>query len=454
MLDITPNQLSPVPDDAVFKTYREVTAPFEKRAFGRWLAALFVLFVAIMLCPWTQNVQADGRVTTLRPEQRPQTIHATIAGRIEKWRVAEGQRVAKGDTIALLSEVKTEYFDPNLVGRAAAQVEAKTGALSTYGQKLDALDAQIRALLAEQENKSRQLDNKIEQSRLKAEADLREIEAAKIAADNAQKQADRAAELHQKGLNSLTQLENARAKAQETAAKLTAALNKYEAAQQELATAQLAAKNNLNEFQSKLAKAQSDRQSALADRFDAEASLQKLEIDRANYAARASFYAVTAPQDCYITKALKPGIGEIVKEGEPVVSIVPADYELAVEMFVKPVDLPLMRTGSEVRFVFDGWPAFVFSGWPGLNFGTFRGRVAAIDNSISEGGKFRVLVAPDRGAAEWPSALRPGGGARCIAMLSDVRVFYEIWRKINGFPPEFYQNAKPTAAEPKTKDAK
>lgn len=441
MFDISPNKLTQVPDNQEFKSYQAVTDPLPRQVFGRWLGAFFVIAVLLLFCPWTQNVQTEGRVTTLRPEQRPQTIHATIAGRIERWFVAEGQLVKKGDTIALLSEVKTEYFDPKLVGRTSAQVDAKTSSLATYGEKLAALDRQISALFLEQENKMRQLENKVEQSRLKSEADFREIEAAKIAAENAEKQATRMSELFQKGLNSLTQLENARAKAQESAAKLTAAKNKYDAAVQELASAQLALRNNQNEFQAKLSKAQSDRQSALSDRFDAQASLQKLEVDRANYSARAGFYTIIAPQDCYITKALKPGIGEILKEGEPLVSIMPSAYELAVEMFVKPVDLPLISVGSDIRFVFDGWPAFVFSGWPGLNFGTFKGRVAAVDNNISENGKFRVLVAPDEKADAWPDKIRPGGGARCIAMLEDVPLYYEIWRKINGFPPEFYKKA-------------
>ncbi|NJO87444.1 MAG: HlyD family secretion protein [Lewinella sp.] len=68
------------------------------------------------------------------------------------------------------------------------------------------------------------------------------------------------------------------------------------------------------------------------------------------------------------------GIGETVKEGDPLVSMVPVSSELAVEIFVKPMDLPLIHLGSEVRLLFDGWPAIVFGGWPGLSFGTFFGQ--------------------------------------------------------------------------------
>jgi hypothetical protein len=31
-----------------------------------------------------------------------------------------------------------------------------------------------------------------------------------------------------------------------------------------------------------------------------------------------------------------------------------------------------------------------------------------------------------------------GNGAKGIALMKNVPIFYEIWRNINGFPPEYY----------------
>ena len=115
---------------------------------------------------------------------------------------------------------------------------------------------------------------------------------------------------------------------------------------------------------------------------------------------------------------------------------------LAVEMFVKPIDLPLIEMGRTVNFIFDGWPAFVFSGWPNLTFGTFEGKVVAIDNNIGKEGRFRILVAADETHKSWPDALRPGGGAQSVALLNDVPLWYELWRQLNGFPPDFYETEK------------
>lgn len=74
-----------------------------------------------------------------------------------------------------------------------------------------------------------------------------------------------------------------------------------------------------------------------------------------------------------------------------------------------------------------------------MTYGTFPGEVVAIDPVISENGKYRVLVS-ERSGDPWPEALRAGGGARGIALLNTVPVWYEVWRQLNGFPPDFYGN--------------
>ena len=151
---------------------------------------------------------------------------------------------------------------------------------------------------------------------------------------------------------------------------------------------------------------------------------------------------VTAPQNGYINKAIKSGIGETFKEGEALVSIMPADYELAVEMFVRPIDLPLIHLGENVRVQFDGWPAIIFSGWPNVSYGTYGAKVIAIENFISSNGLYRVLISPDPNTEPWPKAIRIGSGAKAIALLENVPIWFELWRQINSFPPNFYQPKK------------
>lgn len=403
------------------------------------LLVLLGLFLIFMFLPWTQNVRSEGKVTTLLPEQRPQTIHATIAGRVETWYVTEGQFVKKGDTIVHLSEVKTDYFDPQLVERVQNQVDAKEGSIDAYGSKVGALETQMDAMRRELQSKISQTLNKIEQARLKVQSDSIKVQQTDIDQQIAQRQFEGAKALYDKGLESLTKFEERRLKLQDAQTKRIAAQNDLESSRNDLLIYKTELQLARNEYANKIAKTQSDKFSTLSESFDARASVNKLMIDRENYSRRSSFYYIVAPQDCYVVKAVTTGIGEIVKEGDPVVSIQPSEYQLAVEMYVRPIDLPLVKKGQKVRFLFDGWPAFFFSGWPGISLGTFGGKVYAVDRNISNNGKFRVLVEQDTTELEpWPEPLQVGGGAKGIALINDVPLWYELWRILNGFPADLY----------------
>ncbi len=416
-----------------------------KKNTGKWLSnSLLVLFLwalIIMFLPWTQNINSSGRVTALDPAERPQTIHATIPGRVEKWFVEEGQFVKEGDTIVFISEVKDDYFDPQLLGRTKNQIEAKELAMQSYQQKVVALENQINALKENLTLKLKQAQNKLIQAELKISSDSIEFRAAKNNFEIAEKQFNRQQELYKQGLVSLTNLEVRELKFQESIAKLISSENKLISSQNEYINAKIELNAIKNEYADKIAKTQSERASALSQQFDADVEIAKLNNQLSNYSIRAGFRFITAPQDCYINKALITGIGETMKEGDAIVSITPALHNKAVELFVSPVDLPLVRIGDKVRIIFDGWPVFVFSGWPNVSFGTFGGVVVAIDQNVSENGQFRLLVAYDENDVDWPKQIRMGGGAKGILLLKDVPIWYEIWRQLNGFPPDFYEPA-------------
>ena len=328
---------------------------------------------------------------------------------------------------------------PSLIDRSGDQTVAKQEAADAYRNKAEALANQIEALRLSQELKLEQARNYVAQSELKVISDSIELETANINLDIAQKQFARQQTLYDQGLKSLTELESRKQKLQESVNKQISAANKLDVSKAELANAQLALDNLINEFAEKIAKAQSDRMSALSSLYEAEGEIAKLLIQQENYTLRSNFYYITAPQDGFVTKALALGIGETVKEGEAMFTFVPSQYELAAEVYVEPIDLPLIHAGSRIQLQFDGWPALVFAGgWPGMSVGTYSGRVVSFDKVVSPNGKFRVLIIPDPDTPEWPSVLRLGTGVYGIALLQDVPVWYELWRQLNGFPPEFY----------------
>lgn len=236
----------------------------------------------------------------------------------------------------------------------------------------------------------------------------------------------------------MTNLELRELRFQEAVAKLISAENKLISSQNDYINAKIEINSIRNEYADRIAKAQSERAGAYSAQLETEAEIIKMKNQLSNLYVRAGFRYILAPQDCYINKAIVTGIGETIKEGDPIVNITPANHELALELYVRPVDLPLVNKGEKVRIVFDGWPTFVFSGWPNVSFGTFGGVIVAIDQNISPNGKFRILVAPDKNDVPWPSQIRMGSGAFGMALLNDVPVWYEIWRQLNGFPPDFY----------------
>lgn len=416
----------------------------------RLLTGILISAFVMLFLPWTQNIRSKGYVTALRPDQRPQTIHSILAGRIEHWYVAEGDFVAKGDTILRISEIKDEYFDSLLLPRTQMQVNAKASSARSYGDKVSALTDQIGALKRNNILRLQQAENKLRMAELKVQSDSIELVQAKVNFEIGKYQLERAQSLFDEGLRSLTDFETRKLKFQEVQAKLISSENKFLSSKNELITAQIDLGAIDNDFKDKLAKAESDMYTAMSSQFDAEASTTKLENQYSNYERRTGYRHILAPQDGYIAKAIQVGIGETIKEGDEIVNIVPSNAELAVEMYVQPVDLPLIKVGNRVRFIFDGWPAIVFSGWPQISNGTFGGVVVAIDQFAGPNNQYRVLVIEDPEEEAWPDLLRIGSGADGIALLNDVPVWYEIWRQLNGFPADYYtQEQKDQAASTK-----
>lgn len=407
---------------------------------ARWYRSVILAGVVILIflfLPWTQNVRGRGQVSTLNPDDRPQTIHSVIPGRILEWYVREGDSVSAGDTLMRLQEVIDNYFDPSLLSRTESQLQAQELTVESYTQKVTSLDQQIEALYASQKLDIEQADNSIRQAELKVEADSIEFKAAQTALKIAEEQYERMRGLYERGLKSLTDLEARELRLQQAQAGAIKAETTLLSSKNGLLNAKAYRLNLENTYREKIAKAESERFTALAGMYDGEASLTQMENTLTNYSVRRTYQYVIAPQNCFITKVVRTGVGELISAGEPLVEIMPRTFDWAAEFYVDPVDVPLMHRGEEVRVIFDGWPAIVFSGWPDMSQGTYAAQVYAVDQFMSNNGKFRVLLVPQEDES-WPTGLRVGAGMQGFALLKDVPVWYELWRRFNGFPPDYY----------------
>ncbi|MDG1871990.1 MAG: biotin/lipoyl-binding protein, partial [Flavobacterium sp.] len=375
MLNISDNNKMGVSNWDKFQTIRNLNLKSNSRTLNKIIVFFFILGVLILFLPWTQNISGSGAVTTLKPNQRPQSIQSVISGRIENWYVQEGDFVNKGDTILFISEIKEDYMDPNLVENTQKQVQAKKMSLESYGSKVSTLSNQIQSIESERGLKFEQAQNKIKQSLLKIKSDSMDLVAVKTQLKIANTQFDRAMQLNKEGLKPLTDVEEKRLKLQEVEAKIITQENKFLSSKNEYINAKVETNRINAEYAEKMSKAQSDQYTALSNQFDTEAQVNKLENQYANYSIRNGMYYIKAPQSGYVNRVLQAGIGQTVKEGTPIVSIMPAVFDIAVETYIDPIDLPLVHRGEKIRVWFDGWPTIVFSGWPDVSYGTFGGKI-------------------------------------------------------------------------------
>ncbi len=424
MLNISQDNIDDQFADKQLYSLKILKTPHLSIQLARVFMVLSVIAIAAMFMPWQQNIRGGGKLTALDPSNRPQTLQSIIPGRIEKWNVSEGQFVLAGDTIVQLAETKDKFFDPQILVRMKEQITAKQQGIQAYENQIGALRDGLAAKMA-------QARNKIRQTSLKVQSDSIALEAEKINYANAENIFSRNKIRYESGNIALTKYQELENKFNMTRAKLVEQENKYLQSQADLSIVKTDLYGIQADYSEKISKTTSILQEATGE-------LSKLINDYSNVQIRRNQYALVAPQNGYVVKALKAGIGENIKEGEAVATIQPSKPDLAVEMYVQAMDVPLIERGRKVRVQFDGWPALQFSGWPSVSVGTFGGIVQVIDRVNNGTNQFRILVTPDPGDDPWPEQLRLGSGVKGWVMLENVRVWYEIWRQLNGFPPSLY----------------
>ena len=155
--------------------------------------------------------------------------------------------------------------------------------------------------------------------------------------------------------------------------------------------------------------------------------------------SRQSTQLVTAPRDGTIISVNAGDSSTFVKVGQALATFMPADVDLIVELKVPGRDVPLIELGRKVRLQFEGWPAVQFSGWPSIAVGTFGGVVTFVDPVAGLDGLFRVMVSQDPEDEPWPDKRFTMFGAKSHGwvLLETVPAGFELWRRLNTFPPKF-----------------
>jgi multidrug efflux pump subunit AcrA (membrane-fusion protein) len=421
----------------------------------KWAARLLVLtFLAtpflLAFVPWQQTVMCRGMVTAYHPTERVQVLTARVSGQVRTWHVVEGSRVKKDDRI-----VDIEDNDPELAARLDAQRTFLSGRLEAAREEVEELTAAAKA----QESAR---DAAVKAAEANREAARKTIEVSQQTKNNAQFAQtferdrfeifdDLFANPRFGGLESKLSRDEARMRSDRAQTDIDKADAEIQRAQAGLLTQEALLLQAEANGLSAISVARSNLRKAEQNQFSIEREIQDIDNRIERFKAR----YVVAPCDgtVYRVAANVGSGGQYVKEGDELCTIVPDTNERVVELFLDGVDAPLVlayadRAGRppHVRMQFEGWPAIQFSGWPELAIGTFGGKVKQVDSAANMQGKFRVLVEPESTLTgdEWPAPefLRQGNQTVGWVLLNRVPLGYEIWRRLNGFPPVLAPESK------------
>ncbi len=404
----------------------DVSRPMRLLARMLW-GALIGSALALFIVPWQQSVRGFGRVIAYAPLERQQTIEAPIEGRVVHWFVQEGQRVKKGQPIAELSD-----NDPQILARLQREYEATRDQVDAALLSMNMTENRIASLQAARDAAIMNAKLRVQMAEDRQNAAERSVHAAEAALKTAQLNRTRLQNLHEQGLSSTRELELAELAYQKADTDLDRSKAQLDAARREIRALHAEQKKIASSQNASIEATRSSLQSLVSSKAKSQADLVKVETRL----QRQRSMRIEAPRDGAILRLVAKQGGEMVKSGDALVILVPDTNARAVELWVNGNDAPLITSGRNVRLQFEGWPAVQFMGWPSVAIGTFPGKVAFVDASDDGGGRFRVVVVPHK-KSDWPEGryLRQGVRAKAWVLLNQVRLGYEIWRQLNGFPP-------------------
>ncbi|CAO3362981.1 HlyD family type I secretion periplasmic adaptor subunit [Azospirillum melinis] len=383
------------------------------RAARSTLYVLAGLLVALVL--WAGFAQVDrivtagGRLVTTAPLVVAQPLETAVVRGVD---VQVGDRVRAGDRLATLDPTFAAADLADLAAKLAS-VEAQIGRLraeldggdflpaasnpdaAVQAAILERRRAEYRSRLASLDEKAGQLDSAIAAGR-RAQAGLAE----RLAVVGEVEDIRRQLQERQTG-SRLTWLE-ARVERLRMRDELTALQDREQASAHELRGVQADRAAFVDEWRRKTAE-------ELVEQSRQRATLVE-QIAKAE--RRRSLVTLTAPVDAVVLEVAKRSVGSVIREAEPLVTLVPADVPLEVEAEIPSRDIGLVRVGDFVRVKLDAFPF--------QRHGTLPGEIRTISADA-----FTHDPSGAQGAAAInPDGPRPAAGAvfRTRIRLTDTRL--------------------------------
>lgn len=444
--------------ESVMPSLRLVRASRSIRRIGLFLFVFLLITIFLMaFAPWQQSVTGTGSVLAFAPDQRQQVIETPIKGRIVNWGdgIFENAHVIKGQLIAEIRDLDESYTQrlnqqlantEQTVAFTKQQLEANERALDAAKTIVESYQAQVEAYTRVKQETIAAQDAFVQMAEKKVEAENQQLIEYQAAIPQLQAEFDRLKVLFREGNIALQKFQEVERKLNEYQAKVNRAEAYVMSAKSELEGKKRERSAKIEKAQVDIDYAQAALRKAIGDVSKAESDIAKAsqELNKASKevvemqvkVSRQQNQQILAPFNGYVVK-ITPNYGtSMLKEGDPICTIVPDTTDRSVQVYLDGNDAPLVEPGRHVRLQFEGWPAVQFAGWPSVAVGTFGGEIISVDATDNGKGKFRVLIGPED-VKEWPDErfLRQGVRANAWVLLDTVPLWYEIWRQLNGFPP-------------------
>ncbi|HEY1187363.1 MAG TPA: HlyD family efflux transporter periplasmic adaptor subunit, partial [Gemmata sp.] len=409
------------------------------------LAGLLLGVPALAFSPWTQTVHGTGRAIAFNPVQRAQFVISPIEGRVKKWHVVEGDRVRAGQLLVELVD-----NDPMILERLREQETLALQRLALADGRVIDQQSRLEFVKGEREVLLAEAGYRVEQSEAQVLVVKQEVQQAVFNLKREELAYERLSKLSKSAVGQVVSgdaVEEAERKRDLAKAQVPLVEARLKLAERSLdgAKAQRDATDKrtsgLVQTEEAAVKGAKSEQAAVRQQYNAiRTQVERQSNQRIHAAVDGVIFRVLANAEAG---------GQLVRAGERLAVLVPdvratapaltGDYHpgIVAELTIDGNDLPLVRTGDRVLLQFEGWAAVQFAAYPEAAAGTFEGRVYLVDPTADgASGRFRVLVEPAPGAA-WPEEqfLRQGVRAQGWIVLKEVRLGYEVWRLLNGFPP-------------------
>ena len=370
-------------------------------------ARLFIAATAVgflLFLVWASFAHLDevtrgqGRVI---PSSKVQLIQASEAATVQELKVRSGQRVRRGQLLALLDNPQSR------------QIQAETESLQQRAARLGAEGTGASAALSGEEATLSQVRRQALSSRvsaLRSSAEQRRREASEAAATIsslsqsltlAQDNVNRLAPLAAKNIVPQTELANAQREVVDLRGRIAAAREQQGRAMAAVAEANSQASEASFVF----------RQDALSERSQV---TQKIAVNEESLRG-ARGRELRSPVDGVVNDVQVTTIGGFVQPGQKVMEVVPLGDKLLVETRVKPSDIAFIKVGDKSLVKIT---AYDFSIYGGLTGRVVQVSADSIYDEVEKQAFFNVIVETDR------SYLEAGGRRLPITpgMITDTEI--------------------------------